>query len=293
MNPSFASKTNKMQGVKSIYLVGYNHLGANYICGVLKGHYRIKIVQYCHNATPSCPSTSVFLIDAESLPIRLPNLVHWVRYSVPQSKILVIGNNLSIEDVCELVATGIQGTISHNEVAKYLNPAIQSIMTGRLWLRRDILEHFALYSSSSLALNHRKRSIVTPQETRVIALLRRNYSNKEIATALGITERTVKFHLANIFTKVGARDRASALDVILRSGLYKPGNNLNSDVPANCAHQEKAVVGGMFPPPGSSPKLTYSHPDLRGGSPRGDSGQAAENTGRSDSLSRQALRTRQ
>lgn len=266
MHSGFASTTNKTQSLRSIYLMGYNHLGANYICNVVKGYYRIKIVRYCHNGRPPCPSTSFFLIDAESLPIRLPNLVHWVRYSLPKSKILVIASDLSNDDICELVATGIQGVISHSEVAKYLNPAIQSIMAGRLWLRRNILEHFALYSSSFLALSRRKRSIVTPQEARVISLLRRKYSNKEIATALRVTERTVKFHLANIFAKVGAHDRASALDVILRSGLCKPGNHMNSNISANWAPLEEALLAGGFPPPHRSRKLAYSPHDMRGSS---------------------------
>lgn len=224
--------TNHNQGTDSLYLVEYNHLAEAYIRSVLKGPHRVRVVRCCDDGTLPCPdiSTQFFLIDAESLPIRLSKLVHWVRYSLPESRILIIAGDLSIGEICELVAAGIQGILSHKEVAKDLNRAIQSIMAGRLWLRRDILERFALYSSSSLALNHRKRSIITPQESRVIAFLRRMYSNKEIGAALGITERTVKFHLTNIFVKVGAHDRASALHVIRRSGLCEPSSKMNSNI---------------------------------------------------------------
>jgi DNA-binding NarL/FixJ family response regulator len=207
-------------------------------------------------------STPFFLIDAESLPIRLSECVYWLRYSLPKSRILVIASDLAIGDVCELVAAGIQGVLSYKEVAKCLNPAIQSIMAGRLWLRRDILEQFAHYSSSSLALNNRKRSIITPQETRVIALLRQKYSNKEIGTALGITERTVKFHLANVFTKVGAHDRASALELILRSGLCQPSSNMNFDISAHNEPHEEGLLPRGIPPPNRQRNLTHLPPDV-------------------------------
>jgi DNA-binding NarL/FixJ family response regulator len=226
MNSRSPSMIGNNQRMDSICLVEYNHLAENYIRSVVKTPRDVRIVRCSDDGTLPCLgiSTQFFLIDAESLPICLSKLVHCTRYSLPESKILVIASDLSIEHVCELVAAGIQGILSHKEVAKYLNRAIHSIMAGRLWLRRDILEQFALYSSSSLALNHRKRSIITPQETRVIALLRRKYSNKEIGAALGIAERTVKFHLTNIFAKVGAHDRTSALHVILRSGFCEPSN---------------------------------------------------------------------
>lgn len=277
MNSRSASTINKRDRVESVYLVEYNHLGENYVRSVVKGCHRLRVVRCCHGGILPCPdiSTPLFLIDAESLPIRLFELVHWVRYSLPKSRILVIASDLSSGDVCELVAAGIQGIVSCKEVAKYLNPAIQSIMAGRLWLRRDILEQFALYSSSSLALNHRKRSIITPQETRVIALLRQKYSNKEIGTTLGITERTVKFHLANVFTKVGAHDRASALDVILRSGLCQPSNNMNSNISADCEPHEDAVLARGFPwPNGRNP--AHLPPHVGGGCLPGGNESAAE-----------------
>lgn len=227
MNLRIASTPAKGRNVSPIYLVEYNHLGENFVRSVLKGCHPVRVVRCGHGGTLPDLDTSMpfFLIDAESLPIRLSTLVHSVRYSLPKSKILVIASDLSISEVCELVAAGIQGIVSHKEVTKHLIPAIQSIMAGRLWLRREMLEQFALYCSSSLALNNRRRLIITPQESRVIELLIQKYSNKEIGATLGITERTVKFHLANIFSKVGAHDRASALEVIVRSGLCQPGNN--------------------------------------------------------------------
>ncbi|QIZ39802.1 response regulator transcription factor [Saccharopolyspora sp. ASAGF58] len=54
-------------------------------------------------------------------------------------------------------------------------------------------------------------SPLTKREREVLDQLVRGRSNREIARSLGISERTVKNHLRNIFTKLGVGDRTSAV----------------------------------------------------------------------------------
>lgn len=49
--------------------------------------------------------------------------------------------------------------------------------------------------------------VLTPQESIILSLLSGNLSNKEIGHRLRISERTVKFHLTNMFNKLGVRSR--------------------------------------------------------------------------------------
>jgi DNA-binding NarL/FixJ family response regulator len=53
----------------------------------------------------------------------------------------------------------------------------------------------------------------TQREKLVVDLLQHRLSNKEIGTVLKISERTVRFHLANIFSKLGVNDRYSVVDL--------------------------------------------------------------------------------
>ena len=62
---------------------------------------------------------------------------------------------------------------------------------------------------------------LTSREQQVIELLARGLGNKQIAAQLGITERTVKFHVSAVFTKLGATNRTEAVTKAAHAGLIE------------------------------------------------------------------------
>ncbi len=60
---------------------------------------------------------------------------------------------------------------------------------------------------------------LTDREMDVLRLLAQDQTNKEIANALGITERTVKFHVSSIMGKLGAANRVEAVTIAEQKGL--------------------------------------------------------------------------
>jgi DNA-binding NarL/FixJ family response regulator len=60
---------------------------------------------------------------------------------------------------------------------------------------------------------------LSPREREVLALLIEGASNKEIARALALSVHTVKFHIAALTEKLGARSRVEAVAIAIRSGL--------------------------------------------------------------------------
>jgi DNA-binding NarL/FixJ family response regulator len=60
---------------------------------------------------------------------------------------------------------------------------------------------------------------LTPRERQVLELVADGLSNKGIAARLGVSDETVKFHLAAIFGKLGASNRTDAVRLALRRGL--------------------------------------------------------------------------
>ena len=62
---------------------------------------------------------------------------------------------------------------------------------------------------------------LTPRELATLRLMADGKSNKEIANALGISERTVKTHLGHLFEKLGVTSRTEAVKVATRRGLVR------------------------------------------------------------------------
>lgn len=60
---------------------------------------------------------------------------------------------------------------------------------------------------------------LTPREVEVLGMLAEGLPNKQIAPRLGITEHTVKYHIASIFAKLGASSRTEAVTIGARRGL--------------------------------------------------------------------------
>jgi DNA-binding NarL/FixJ family response regulator len=62
---------------------------------------------------------------------------------------------------------------------------------------------------------------LTPREREVLDALARGLGNKQIATQLGVSERTVKFHVSSLFEKLGAGNRTEAVAIAARAGLVE------------------------------------------------------------------------
>ena len=78
---------------------------------------------------------------------------------------------------------------------------------------------------------------LTPREREVLAEIARGRSNREIARALGVAEKTVKTHVSSVLAKLGVQDRTQAALVAVRHG-----NSLRRAV------QRAGVEGGASPP---------------------------------------------
>lgn len=65
---------------------------------------------------------------------------------------------------------------------------------------------------------------LTTRETEVLSLIAQGLSNREIGARLGVSEKTVKNHITNLFHKLGVRDRTQAVVVALQTGIQIESN---------------------------------------------------------------------
>ena len=66
------------------------------------------------------------------------------------------------------------------------------------------------------------REPLTPREQEVVKLIAEAHTNKEIASILSLSEKTVESHRANLLRKLGMRDRVELVRYAIRKGLVEP-----------------------------------------------------------------------
>jgi len=207
-----------------VFLLEQNPLAARYLKSLLRASHKIKI--YIGDGPLPSKSdahveTSVLLIDVASLPDSLGGYLCSLRARFQKYDLLLLGRPLKGQDLCRLLMMGVKGYIPYDEVEKDLSNAIDSLRQGHMWVPTEILEQFALFVGEQTKPKQRNRSLFTEREKVVVGLLHRRLSNKEIGSALGISDRTVKFHLEKIFDKLGVRDRHSVAEMIKPSELIE------------------------------------------------------------------------
>ena len=101
--------------------------------------------------------------------------------------------------------------------------AIRTAARGETLLQPEImtrlLSHTIRDESQPLSSNSRGSLELTEREREVLTRVAHGERSKEIAAHLGITERTVKAHLASIYTKLDVDSRASAVAVAIERGM--------------------------------------------------------------------------
>ena len=148
-------------------------------------------------ALRSRASADVIILDLE-LP-GLGGLDAIERFSAP---VLILTAYDAEEDVDRALEAGAKGYLLKGAPLAEIERAIAAIVRGDVVLDPRI---------TSRALRRRDR--LTKREREVLRLLAAGDSNKEIAKKLGISERTAKFHVTSIFTKLGAENRARAVAI--------------------------------------------------------------------------------
>jgi DNA-binding NarL/FixJ family response regulator len=119
----------------------------------------------------------------------------------------------------EALRAGISAVLPSDISADQLVAALQAAASGLVVL------HPTQFHSTVPAASVASRALgelaepLTPRESEVLQMLASGLGNKEIAAKLGISEHTVKFHVASILGKLGAASRTEAVSLGIRRGL--------------------------------------------------------------------------
>ncbi|MEJ2750337.1 MAG: response regulator transcription factor, partial [Anaerolineae bacterium] len=99
---------------------------------------------------------------------------------------------------------------------------IRAAAQGETLLQPDILARVIAQAQPSPATSPQPPATdLTERELEVLTAVARGDRNKEIARDLGVTERTVKAHLTNVYNKLGVDSRAAAVSVAIQQNILQ------------------------------------------------------------------------
>jgi DNA-binding NarL/FixJ family response regulator len=155
--------------------------------------------------------------DVTLMDLRMPNLdgteaISRIRDEFPDAKIIVLSTYGGDVQVLRAIKAGARGYIVKGHVHRELLDAIRSVHAGRKRIPPEI--------AAALA-EHAADDALSSREIDVLRLIGEGNANKQIADKLSIAETTVKNHISNILSKLGANDRAHAVTIALQRGIIE------------------------------------------------------------------------
>lgn len=133
-------------------------------------------------------------------------------------KVIILTIHDEIEYITKAIENGTNGYLLKDIESKELKKAIKLVSDGKQYIQQKLLSKF----NSKLDLIERDKNIIsqlTSRELEVLKQVANGMFNKEIATNLNISERTVKNHISNIFKKIDVADRTQAALFAIKSHI--------------------------------------------------------------------------
>ncbi|HTS12945.1 MAG TPA: response regulator transcription factor [Candidatus Limnocylindrales bacterium] len=153
--------------------------------------------------------------DITLMDLRLPGMsgleaLRTIRRIDPHARSIVLTTYEGDEDIHQAIAAGALGYLIKGMSHETLVDALRKVRSGMKFLPPPIVRSLA---------DRTPNSDLSPREREVLSLMVQGRSNKEIASALGITEATVKCHVSVILLRLGVSDRTQAVVAALHRGL--------------------------------------------------------------------------
>ena len=133
-----------------------------------------------------------------------------IRQTDPEAKIIALTSYDGDQEIYRALEAGVRGYMLKETVHTEIVRAIRVVYAGKRLMPPEVAERLS---------EHFPQVALTPREIEVLRYVAKGYGNKEIGVRLGTAAGTVKMHLQNILSKLGASDRTHAVTLAIRRGI--------------------------------------------------------------------------
>ena len=188
----------------------------------------IKIVGEATNGLQTIDVISDLKPDVVLLDIIMPEMdgikvLPAIREKSPKTKALMLTAAMDETMIFKSLKAGAKGYLSKDTSISDLIKAIKTVHQGEIWIERKLMARFlegeAIVNSGREVRAGKPKEVLTPREKEILSILTTGCTNKEIAKALFMSEKTVKSHLNSIFRKLNVTRRLQAILQAINRGL--------------------------------------------------------------------------
>jgi len=166
--------------------------------------------------------------DVIAMDISLPELngleaTRQIAKESPDTEVLVLTMHHSEQLARDVLQAGARGYVMKSDADQSLIAAVESLRQHKPFLTSKVTE-FVLddYLRRGDQREDAPRDAITPREREVIQLLAEGNSNKETASALGVSVKTIEAHRANIMRKLRLRSVTDLVRYAIRNKIVQP-----------------------------------------------------------------------
>lgn len=198
---------------------------------VLGAHPDITVVGEAADGEAAVAQAKALAPDVVLMDVRMPVLdgvaaTGRITAAGGPSRVLVMTTFDLDEHVYGALQAGASGFLLKDTPPEDLVSAIRAVAAGDAVVSPKVTRRLLASFVSGAAAPARDASVLavlTDREREVLELIASGMSNNEIASALHLSEATVKTHVGRVLTKLGVRDRVQAVVLAFEVGLVKPG----------------------------------------------------------------------
>ena len=193
-----------MNKIISLAIVDDHQIVIDGIKSLLNGHPNFRVCIECNHPEKMLELLKSNQVDIMLTDVMMPimngaELSKSVRKEFPNIKILALSMSGQGDMVNQMIDDAdISGYVLKNIGQKELIQALEKIAGGGIFFGEEVLEEM---TKASLRKKISEEAHLTAREIQIIKLIEREYSNKDIADELFLSERTVETHRKNIFRK--------------------------------------------------------------------------------------------
>jgi DNA-binding NarL/FixJ family response regulator len=165
---------------------------------------------------------NIAVIDLELPDLNGLEATRQIKKELPEIEVLIYTMYETEELIRKVLAAGARGYVLKSDAGQHLTEAVEALSRHKLFLT-PVASETVLESFLKSTRHEREDSVLTNREREIVQLLAEAKANKEIASALCISVKTVETHRASIMRKLGINSIVALVHYAIRNNLVGPG----------------------------------------------------------------------